>query len=136
MLMGALASFDVWNRALRSPTRMLEYVALAALLLSLTALFYIFIFIHDLPHRMAKKRDHPQADAIHYACWLSLFTLHALWPLVFLWAVSNKPSLSVQLAGEGGGPGLEELKRGLEDLRGRIAILEQMESTANPAQGA
>ena len=68
---------------------MLEYLALALLLLSLTALFYIFIFIHDLPHRVAKRRGHPQAEAIHYACWLSLFTLHAIWPIVFIWAVSK-----------------------------------------------
>jgi hypothetical protein len=68
---------------------MLEYVALAFLLLSITALFYLFIFIHDLPYRTAKKRNHPQQEAIHYACWLSLFTLHAIWPLVYLWAVMD-----------------------------------------------
>ena len=59
---------------------MLEAVALIMLLLSVTALSYLFIFIHDIPHRIAKKRNHPQAEAIHYACWLSLFTLHAIWP--------------------------------------------------------
>jgi hypothetical protein len=26
---------------------------------------------------MAKKRNHPHADAIHTAGWMSLFTLHA-----------------------------------------------------------
>jgi hypothetical protein len=69
---------------------MLEYVALVLLLLSITALFYLFIFIHDLPYRTAKKRNHPQREAIHYACWLSLFTLHAIWPLVYLWAVMDQ----------------------------------------------
>jgi hypothetical protein len=69
---------------------MLEYVALVLLLLSITALFYIFIFIHDLPYRTARKRNHPQQEAIHYACWLSLFTLHAIWPLVYLWAVMDQ----------------------------------------------
>ena len=91
---------------------MLEYVALGMLCLSVTAIFYIFIFIHDLPHRMAKKRNHPQQEAIHYACWLSLFTLHAIWPLVFLWAVSNRDAVRVAVEGDG------------SDAADRIAALE------------
>lgn len=68
----------------------LDYLALFLLLLSLTAVFYLFIFIHDLPHKIAKNREHPHTEAIHVACWLSLFTLHAMWPLVYVWAVSHK----------------------------------------------
>ncbi|MCC5786716.1 MAG: DUF3302 domain-containing protein [Phycisphaeraceae bacterium] len=107
---------------------MLEYVALGMLLLSLTALFYIFIFIHDLPHRIAKKRAHPQADAIHYACWLSLFTLHAIWPLVFLWAVSNRGALDVRLLDEAGGGAEADVKRlraALAEVESRLAALER-----------
>ena len=94
---------------------MLEILALVMLCLSVTAIFYIFIFIHDLPHRMAKKRNHPQQEAIHYACWLSLFTLHAIWPLVFLWAVSNRDPVRVAVADNGD----------LSDAAARIAALEK-----------
>jgi hypothetical protein len=68
----------------------LDYLALALIFSSLTLVFYTFIYIHDLPHKIAKQRDHPHEEAIHVACWLSLFTLHAMWPLVFTWAVSHK----------------------------------------------
>jgi hypothetical protein len=68
----------------------LDYLALVLLLMSLTLVFYGFIYIHDLPHKIAKEREHPHEEAIHVACWLSLFTLHAMWPLVFTWAVSHK----------------------------------------------
>ena len=68
----------------------LDYLALFLLLLSLTAVAYLFIYIHDLPHKIAKEREHPHEEAIHVACWLSLFTLHAMWPIVFTWAVSHK----------------------------------------------
>ena len=68
----------------------LDYLALFLLLLSLTVVFYTFIYIHDLPHKIAKELEHPHEEAIHVACWLSLFTLHAMWPLVFTWAVSHK----------------------------------------------
>ena len=73
----------------------LNYLALALLLLGVTAMIYLLIYLHDIPHMIAKKRNHPQAEAIHVACWLSLFTLHALWPLVFIWAVSKPAKLAV-----------------------------------------
>ncbi len=112
---------------------MLEILALVMLLLSATALSYLFIFIHDIPHRIAKKRQHPQAEAIHYACWLSLFTLHAIWPLVFLWAVSNPDSsLKVHVDGVGEGPASGHEVAALE---ARIAQLEiQLESRLSQAQ--
>lgn len=93
----------------------LDYLALFMLLLSLTAVFYLFIYIHDLPHKIAKERDHPHEEAIHVACWLSLFTLHAMWPIVFTWAVSHKKGAP---AGSGLFPGPTG------DVGGRLAALE------------
>lgn len=76
-----------------------DYLALAILLMGLTAVFYAFIYIHDLPHKIAKEREHPHEEAIHVSCWLSLCTLHALWPFVFIWAVSHKkPPHGAQVA--------------------------------------
>ena len=68
----------------------LDYVALALLILGATLAFYTFIYIHDLPHALAKKRGHPHAEAIGVACWLSLLTLHAIWPIVFIWAMTKQ----------------------------------------------
>jgi fatty acid desaturase len=96
----------------------LSYFALAVLLIGLMLVFYTFIYIHDIPYEQAKKRNHPQAEAIHVACWLSLFTLHAIWPLVFLWAVAKPRPLSVAI--ESGGLGAHDPAT-LE----RIAQLEQ-----------
>lgn len=104
---------------------MLEYFALGMLLLSVVAIFYIFIFIHDIPHRIARSRHHPHEEAIHYACWLSLFTLHALWPIVFIWAVSHKKD-GTPLAPPGTGP---DLHAELASLKARLAALESKLST-------
>ena len=68
----------------------LNYFALFLILTVLVILFYTFIYIHELPYEAAKHRNHPQQDAIYVACWLSLFTLHAIWPLVYIWALSHK----------------------------------------------
>lgn len=68
----------------------LDYLSLGILLVGLALVFYTFIYIHDLPHMIAKRREHPHEEAIHVACWLSLFTLHAIWPIVYIWAVAHK----------------------------------------------
>jgi len=49
-------------------------------------IFYGIIVIHDIPYEIAEKRNHPHQDAIHVAGWVSLFTLHALWPFLWIWA--------------------------------------------------
>ena len=67
----------------------LNYFALVMILIVLVILFYVFIYIHELPYEAAKHRNHPHQDAIYVACWLSLFTLHAIWPLVFIWALTH-----------------------------------------------
>lgn len=66
---------------------MLEYVALGILIFAAVTIFYGIIVIHDIPYEIAKKRNHPQQDALHVAGWISLFTLHVLWPFLWIWAM-------------------------------------------------
>ncbi len=65
---------------------MLDYVALGILIFAAVTLFYGIIAIHDIPYEIATNRNHPHQDAIQYAGWVSLFTLHAIWPLLWIWA--------------------------------------------------
>ena len=39
-----------------------------------------------IPYEIAKKRNHPHLELFHVAGWLSLFTLHAIWPFLWIWA--------------------------------------------------
>lgn len=64
----------------------LDYFALCMLVFVSLTIFYGIIAIHDIPYEIAKKRNHPHQDAIHAAGWVSLFTLHALWPFLWIWA--------------------------------------------------
>jgi Protein of unknown function (DUF3302) len=70
---------------------LLNYFALGVLVFVVVVLFYGIIAIHDIPHMLAKSRDHPHQDAIHAAGWVSLFTLHALWPFLWIWAMAYRP---------------------------------------------
>jgi hypothetical protein len=69
----------------------LDYFALTLLIVISLILIYAAIYIHDIPYEMAVKRNHPHQDAIHYGGWLSLFTLHAIWPFLWIWAVMYRP---------------------------------------------
>jgi Protein of unknown function (DUF3302) len=46
----------------------------------------LFWMVHVLPEKIAHKRHHPQRDAIHTLCLLSLAFGGLLWPLAWLWA--------------------------------------------------
>src|SRR5499425_3143429 len=69
----------------------LNYFALGLLVFVVIVLFYGIIAIHDIPARIAESRHHPHVDAIHAAGWVSLFTLHVLWPFLWIWAMAYKP---------------------------------------------
>lgn len=99
----------------------LSYFSLAVLIIGLMLVFYTFIYIHDIPYEIAKKRNHAQAEAIHVACWLSLFTLHAIWPIVYIWAIAKPRPLSVAI--ENGGLGATDAAD--TPARKRIAMLEE-----------
>lgn len=112
---------------------MLNYVALFLILTVLVILFYTFIYIHELPYEAAKHRNHPHQDAIYVACWLSLFTLHAIWPLVFIWALTHKEKPEVAAA-KPADPNADPGGR-LARLESRLAKLEEHSSQAAKKAG-
>jgi hypothetical protein len=115
----------------------LSYFALVILFLVVLILAYGMIAIHDIPYHMALKRNHPHADAIHAAGWISLFTLHAIWPFLWIWASAYHP--------EGGYAGKPRQKADQADAEGsiatsRVAALERkiaaLEATASKPVGS
>ncbi|MDX5370996.1 MAG: DUF3302 domain-containing protein [Pseudomonadaceae bacterium] len=104
---------------------MLDYIALVILIFVGIVLFYGVIAIHDIPYEIAVHRNHPQQDAIHVAGWISLFTLHAIWPFLWIWATlyredrgwgfSTPPSQD---------PRLEQLTAQLAELQARLDALQ------------
>src|SRR3954451_16107298 len=103
----------------------LNYFALFLLLFVVVVLFYGVIAIHDIPHLIAKSRNHPHQDAIHAAGWVSLFTLHVLWPFLWIWAMAYRPERGWGFQHPGsGGDGQAASLGEVEELRRRITQLE------------
>jgi Protein of unknown function (DUF3302) len=103
----------------------LNYFALGLLFFVVITLFYAVIAIHDVPYEIAKHRDHPHQDAIHVAGWVSLFTLHAIWPFLWIWAMAYRPDRGWGFSERGAPEGLDQLSLGLARLEERVAHLEQ-----------
>ncbi len=101
----------------------LDYLSLVILLAGLIAVFYTFIYIHDIPYEIAKHRNHPQQEAIHVAGWLSLFTLHAIWPIIYIWAISKQGPVNVAVTGQP--PSDHDSTRRLADLEDKVRKLEK-----------
>ncbi len=97
----------------------LDYIALVILILVVLILFYGIIVIHDIPYEIAKQRNHPHQDVIHVAGWVSLFTLHVLWPFLWIWATLYREDRGWGLTNP------ETLTNRLDALEARLTQLER-----------
>lgn len=112
----------------------LNYFALGLMAFVVVVLFYGIIAIHDIPYLIAKSRNHPHQDAIHAAGWVSLFTLHALWPFLWIWAMAYRPERGWGFGGTpSGNTERPAMADELAEVRRRIADLEAQTRTGNRA---
>ena len=102
----------------------LDYVALVLLVIVVLVLFYGIILIHDIPYEIAKERNHPHSDVIHVAGWVSLFTLHVIWPFLWIWATLYHEEKGWGMDSASGNPS-PALGDRFDALERRIAQLEQ-----------
>lgn len=62
------------------------YIAWFVIIIVPIGAIVLFWLVHVLPEKIAEKRHHPQKDAIHTLCLLSLVFGGLLWPFAWLWA--------------------------------------------------
>ncbi|CFQ61364.1 Inner membrane protein yiaW [Yersinia frederiksenii] len=98
----------------------LNYFALGVLIVVALVIFYGIIILHDIPYLIAKARNHPHADAIHVAGWVSLFTLHVIWPFLWIWATLYR---------EEHGWGMQNQEAAFTQLQQRVTELEQKQNS-------
>jgi hypothetical protein len=114
----------------------LDYFALALLIFVALVLFYGIIAVHDIPYEIAKRRNHPHQDAIHVGGWISLFTLHAIWPFLWIWATLYRPDRGYGFAERADEAGtLSHFESRISGLEARLAKLEPPPVSKEPAKG-
>jgi hypothetical protein len=67
----------------------LDIFALIVLLILVVAVLAIWAMLGAYPGKIAKQRNHPQAEAIAVCGWWGALTMGILTPLAFIWAYSN-----------------------------------------------
>jgi len=113
----------------------LDYFALGLLIFVVIVLFYGIIIIHDIPYEIAKKRNHPHQDALHVAGWVSLFTLHVLWPFLWIWATLYRPDRGWGFSGDSPPDDSEDvavLQAQLSEITQRLDALESPAAEPEP----
>ena len=113
---------------------MLDNIALGIPIFAGITLFYGIIAIHDIPYEISKHRNHPQQDAIHVAGWISLLTLHVLWPFLWIWATLYREDRGWGFTdGKSSTNHITELEKQLGDLSERLAVLEGGSAQQEPS---
>jgi len=77
----------------------LDIFAWIVLLTLLIAGIVIWIVLAMLPGRIARSRNHPQAEAINVAGWMGALLVGIFWPLALIWAFA-KPAAGRTEAGQ------------------------------------
>ena len=93
----------------------LDWVTLGIWVIVIIVFVYGIIAIHDIPHSIAVKRNHPHADAIEATGWVSLFMMHALWPFLWIWAYYYKPELEEKKVSD-----IQKLESRIDDMQKQL----------------
>jgi CBS domain containing-hemolysin-like protein len=86
----------------------------------------LFWLVHVLPEKIAEKRQHPQKDAIHVLCLLSLVFGGLLWPLAWLWAYSKPVLHKLAYGRDKHEDYYAELEAGAGKTAGELAVQEEL----------
>ena len=79
----------------------LDIFALIILIVLGATAVAVWAILGMLPGRIARQRNHPQADAVNACGWWGAITLGILTPIAFIWAYSNpEATLTGQPAGD------------------------------------
>ena len=90
----------------------LDIFALIVLFVIAAAIVAAAIVLARLPGQIARRRGHPQAEAITAAGWLGVLMVGVFWPLALIWAFSRP---------RGGDAAFVELQDRVAALEARLA---------------
>ena len=81
----------------------LDIFALVVLAVVILSALILFVVLARMPGVIARKRGHPQADAIGVGGWLGLLFGGILWPVMMIWAFAG-PAPMPDAGGAAGRP--------------------------------
>ena len=76
---------------------MLDYFAFIVLLILIAVVIAAWIMLAMMPGQIARKRGHPQAEAINVMGWWGAITMGILAPIAWVWAYTNPVAKPIDL---------------------------------------
>jgi len=72
----------------------LDIFALVVIALLLAVVIWLVVLLGNAPGEIARKRNHPQAEAISALGWIGLITMGVGWFIAIVWAyyIHDKPA--------------------------------------------
>ncbi len=67
----------------------LDVFALVVMGVLIALIIFLVVVIGPIPGNIAKRRGHPQADAINALGWIGMITLGLAWPIALVWAYTR-----------------------------------------------
>ena len=86
----------------------LDFFALLVLVVLVAAAVTVWVILGMMPGRIARSRNHPQANAINVCGWWGVVTLGLLLPIAYIWAYTN-PRWRERESGDAKGPHSSEM---------------------------
>ena len=100
---------------------MLDVFTFLVMFMIVAATIFLLLKLGGLPGKIARDRNHPQADAIRVCGWLGLATLGLLWPIALIWSFT-KPSVISSPPGQASQEG--KLFAQIAELQAKVSELE------------
>ena len=69
-----------------------DIFAWVVLVILIAAIVAVFCIMGALPGHIARRRNHPQTQAVTVAGWITLIFGFALWPVALIWAYVDVPA--------------------------------------------
>lgn len=96
----------------------LDIFAIFVLTILVIAAVAIWVVLAMLPGKIAKSRDHPQAEAINVGGWLGALFAGVLWPIFLVWAYTKPVRIAQDTSDTSE---TAELRKRIENLEAKLA---------------
>lgn len=70
----------------------LDLFAWIVLVILAASTVFVIVFMAMWPGIVARRRNHPWAEAVSIGGWITLFLGFVLWPIVLIWAYVDVPA--------------------------------------------
>ena len=78
----------------------LDIFALIVIGILVSFIIWVVVKLGPLPGNIARKRGHPQADAILALGWIGVITLGLAWPFALVWAFTRNGEQEAEYLGQ------------------------------------